>query len=235
MAQGPPVIPLNLVGDFGGGSLYLALGIVPAILESKRSGKGQVVDAAMGDGSSSLMTLCYGLLASGYWKDRGGSNRLDSGAPWYNVYETKDGLWVSVASNEARFWRNLLSVLGLSKDEVPDQHDTNHWPEMREKFAAIFRTRTREEWCALADGCGACIAPVLSMTEAPMHPHLRARGTFVDFDGILQPAPAPRFSRTPGAIQRGPAQPGEHTNEVLSDWGISRDEIVALRQARAIV
>jgi alpha-methylacyl-CoA racemase len=235
VADGPPAIPLNLAGDFGGGSLYLALGIVSAILESKRSGKGQVIDAAMVDGSASLMTLCYGLLASGYWKDQRGSNRLDSGAPWYNVYETKDGRWLSVASNEARFWRNLLRLLGLSESEMPDQHDTDQWPAMHAKFAAIFRTRTRDEWCALADGREACIAPVLSMAEAPMHPHLRARGTFVDFDGIMQPAPAPRFSRTPGAIQRGPARPGEHTEEVLSDWGFSGEEIAALRQSRTIV
>ncbi|QBQ98761.1 CaiB/BaiF CoA transferase family protein [Paraburkholderia pallida] len=234
-ANGPPVMPLNLAGDFGGGSLYLALGVVSAILESRRSGKGQVVDAAMVDGSASLMTLCYGLLASGYWKDQRGSNRLDSGAPWYNVYETKDGRWISVGSNEARFWRNTLEVLGLSEVDMPDQHDTSRWPEVHEKFAAIFRTRTRDEWCALAEGREVCFAPVLSMTEAPTHPHLRARGTFVERDGVVQPAPAPRFSRTPGAIQRAPAKPGEHTDEALRDWGFSAGELDSLRESRVIV
>ena len=234
-ANGPPAIPLNLAGDFGGGSLYLALGVVSAILESRRSGKGQVVDAAMVDGSASLMTLCYGLLASGYWKDQRGSNRLDSGAPWYNVYETKDGRWISVGSNEARFWRNTLEVLGLSEADMPDQHDASRWPEVHERFAAIFLTRTRDEWCALAEGREVCFAPVLSMTEAPAHPHLRARGTFVERDGVVQPAPAPRFSRTPGAIQRSPAKPGEHTEEVLRDWGFSAEELGALREGRVVV
>ncbi|WP_322062693.1 CaiB/BaiF CoA-transferase family protein [Paraburkholderia sp. J63] len=234
-AGGAPAIPLNLAGDFGGGSLYLALGVVSAILESRRSGKGQVVDAAMVDGSASLMTLCYGMLASGYWKDQRGSNRLDSGAPWYNVYETRDGRWLSVGSNEARFWRNTLELLGLEEADMPDQHDASRWPEVHERFAAIFRTRTRDEWCALAEGREVCFAPVLSMTEAPAHPHLRARGTFVERDGVVQPAPAPRFSRTPGAIQRSPAQPGEHTEEVLRDWGFSAEELGALREGRVVV
>ncbi|WP_322045154.1 CaiB/BaiF CoA-transferase family protein [Paraburkholderia sp. J67] len=233
-ADGPPAIPLNLAGDFGGGSLYLALGVVSAILESRRSGKGQVVDAAMVDGSASLMTLCYGLLASGYWSDQRASNRLDSGAPWYNVYETKDGRWLSVGANEARFWRNMLDLLGLEQADMPDQHDTSRWPDMREKLAAIFRTRTRDEWCALAEGREVCISPVLSMTEAPAHPHLRARDTFVERDGIVQPAPAPRFSRTPGAVQRPPAKPGEHTTEALLDWGFSAGELDALRASRVI-
>ncbi|WP_321951645.1 CaiB/BaiF CoA transferase family protein [Paraburkholderia bannensis] len=233
-ADGPPAIPLNLAGDFGGGSLYLALGVVSAILESRRSGKGQVVDAAMVDGAASLMTLCYGLLASGYWKDQRASNRLDSGAPWYNVYETKDGRWLSVGANEARFWRNMLELLGLAQADMPDQHDTSRWPEMREKLAAIFRTRTRDEWCEQAEGREVCFSPVLSMTEAPAHPHLRARGTFVEHDGIVQPAPAPRFSRTPGAVQRPPARPGEHTTEALLDWGFSAGELDALRESRVI-
>ena len=234
-ADGPPAIPLNLAGDFGGGSLYLALGVVSAILESRRSGKGQVVDAAMVDGSASLMTLFYGMRASGYWNDERGRNRLDSGAPWYNVYETKDGGWISVGSNEARFWRNTLQALGLNEDEMPDQHDRSRWPEVHEKFAAIFLTRTRDEWCALAEGREVCFAPVLSMAEAPAHPHLRARETFVECEGVVQPAPAPRFSRTPGAIQRGPARPGEHTDEVLRDWGFTAVELAALRESGAIV
>ncbi|TPQ41094.1 CaiB/BaiF CoA transferase family protein [Cupriavidus pinatubonensis] len=234
-AGGPPVIPLNLAGDLGGGSLYLALGVVSAILESRRSGKGQVVDAAMVDGSASLMTLFYGMFASGYWKDERGTNRLDSGAPWYNVYETQDGRWISVGSNEARFWRQTLEVLGLDEAEMPDQHDRSRWPEVQARFAEIFRTRTRDEWCALAEGREVCFAPVMSLAEAPGHPHLRARGTFVERDGVVQPAPAPRFSRTPGAIQNSPARPGEHTDVVLGDWGFSAPDIAALRAAGAIV
>lgn len=234
LVDGPPVIPLNLAGDFGGGSLYLALGVVSAILESHRSGQGQVVDAAMVDGSASLMTLFYGLRAAGYWTDNRGTNRLDSGAPWYNVYQAKDGLWVSVGANEARFWRNLLALLDLHEDDMPDQHDRTRWPEMHERLAAAFRTRTRDEWCRLADGREACVTPVLSMAEAPDHPHLRARETLVEYDGVVQPAPAPRFSRTPGAIQRPPASAGEHSEEVLRDWGFTSDEIAALREAAAI-
>ncbi|MFD5121942.1 CaiB/BaiF CoA transferase family protein [Streptomyces sp. NPDC058385] len=233
-AGGPPTIPLNLAGDFGGGSLYLALGVVSALLESRGSGQGQVIDAAMVDGSASLMTLVYGLHAAGYWNDERGTNRLDSGAPWYDVYETKDGRWLSVGSSEARFWRNTLRVLGLREGDVPDQHDRSRWPEMREKLAAVFGTRTRDEWCALAEGQEVCIAPVLSLAEAPHHPHLRDRGTFVEVEGVVQPAPAPRFSRTPGAIQSPPAEPGQHTEEVLGDWGFTPDELAALRRAGAI-
>jgi len=234
-AQGGPAIPLNLAGDFGGGSLYLALGVVSALLERQRSGKGQVIDAAMVDGSASLMTLFYGLRAGDYWRDERGVNRLDSGAPWYNVYETKDGRWVSLGSNEARFWRNTLALLDLREDQMPAQHDRAQWPAVHAIFAARFRTRTRDEWCALAQGREVCIAPVLSMAEAPDHPHLRARETFVENDGVMQPAPAPRFSRTPGAIQRPPPAPGENTDVVLADWGFTPEELSALREAGAIV
>ncbi|MGY2114900.1 CaiB/BaiF CoA transferase family protein [Nocardia gipuzkoensis] len=230
----PPAIPLNLAGDFGGGSLYLALGVVSALLESRTSGRGQVVDAAMVDGSASLMTLFYGLFAAGYWSDERGVNRLDSGAPWYNVYETADGGWISVGANESRFWRNLLRIMGIDESEMPGQHDKSQWPAMQERFAAVFRTRTRDEWCALAEGQEACLTPVLSLTEAPRNAHLRVRGTFIDVEGVAQPAPAPRFSRTPGAIQRPPAEPGEHTDEVLSDWGFTPAELTALRDQGAI-
>ncbi|MYX46216.1 CoA transferase, partial [Streptomyces sp. SID89] len=234
-AGGPPVIPLNLAGDFGGGSLYLALGVVSALLESRTSGRGQVIDAAMVDGSASLMTLFYGLHAAGYWNDERGTNRLDSGAPWYDVYETKDGRWLSIGSNEARFWRNTLRLLGLREEDMPDQHDRTRWPEMRTTLAEVLRTRTRDEWCALAEGQEVCVAPVLSLTEAPGHPHLRERGTFTEVEGVIQPAPAPRFSRTPGAIQGPPAEPGQHTDEVLGDWGFTAEELSALRAAGAIV
>ncbi|MFD6348414.1 CaiB/BaiF CoA transferase family protein [Streptomyces roseolus] len=234
-AGGPPTIPLNLAGDLGGGSLYLALGVLSALLESRGSGRGQVVDAAMVDGSASLMTLFYGLRAAGYWSDERGTNRLDSGAPWYDVYETADGRWLSIGSNEARFWRNTLRVLGLSEDEVPDQHDRSRWPEMRATLAGAVRTRTRDEWTELAAGQEVCFAPVLSMAEAPHHPHLRERGTFVEVAGVVQPAPAPRFSRTPGAIQCPPSHPGQDTDAVLADWGLSAADLTALRSAGAIV
>nr|WP_222131893.1 CaiB/BaiF CoA-transferase family protein [Pseudonocardia sp. C8] len=232
---GPPVIPLNLVGDFGGGALYLALGVVSAVLEARQSGEGQVVDAAMVDGSASLMTAMYGFRAAGYWTDRRGTNRLDSGAPWYHVYETRDGGWIGIGANEARFWRNTLRFLGLAEDEMPDQHDQRHWPEVTERLAAVFRTRDRDEWCALAERQDLCLAPVLSMAEAPQHPHLRARETFVEVHGVVQPAPAPRFSRTPGAIGDPPAEPGRHTDEVLGDWGFSPEDLASLRAAGATV
>ena len=231
---GPPVPPLNLTGDFGGGTLYLALGIVSALLESRSSGRGQVVDAAMVDGSASLMALMYGMRAGGLWTDERGSNRLDSGAPYYGVYETLDSKHIALGSNEARFYNNTLALLGLDAATLPEQEDRAHWPAMRERFAAIFKTRTRDEWCAHFDGKEVCFAPVLSMAEAPEHPHLKARSTFVEFDGVLQPAPAPRFSRTPGAIQRGAPRPGQHSDEALAAWGFSDDERASLRAAGAI-
>jgi alpha-methylacyl-CoA racemase len=232
--DGPPVPPLNLTGDFGGGALYLALGVVSAILESRSSGQGQVVDAAMVDGSASLMTLMYGMRAAGVWTDRRGDNRLDSGAPYYNVYETKDGQYIALASNEPRFYKVTLKLMGLSEAELPEQHDRSQWPRMKRLFAETFKTRTRDEWCSLMNGSEACFAPVLSMGEAPAHPHLKARGTFVEIDGVVQPAPAPRFSRTPGEVQRPPARPGEHTQEALADWGFDAAALEALRGEGAI-
>jgi alpha-methylacyl-CoA racemase len=229
----PPAIPVNLVGDFGGGSLYLALGVVSAVLEARGSGRGQVVDAAMVDGSASLMTLLYGMRAAGYWGDERGTNRLDSGAPWYNVYETRDGKHVGIAANEARFYRNALRTLGLADVDPARQHERSDWPAMKERFAAAFRTRTRDEWAALATGTESCITPVLSMAEAPSNPHLQARRTFVEVGGVVQPAPAPRFSRTAASIQRPPPRAGENTDEVLRDWGFSAEEVDALRAAGA--
>ncbi|WP_326536608.1 CaiB/BaiF CoA transferase family protein [Pseudorhodoferax sp.] len=231
---GAPVPPLNLVGDFGGGSLFLAMGILSALLECRSSGQGQVIDAAMVDGSASLMSLMYGMRAAGLWTDRRGDNRLDSGAPWYSVYETSDGKHVALASNEPRFYNITLGLMGLGGRTLPDQHDRTQWPAMKQLFAEIFRTKTRDAWCALMDGQEVCFAPVLSMGEAPTHPHLQARGTFVELDGVVQPAPAPRFSRTPGAIQRGAPRIGEHTDEALGDWGFSAAERTALRGAGAI-
>lgn len=233
-AGGPPVIPLNLGGDFGGGSLYLVVGVLSALVERQSSGLGQVIDAAMVDGSASLTTLFHGLLASGYWKDERGVNRLDSGAPWYHVYETSDGKWVSIGANEARFWKNAVSVLGLEWEDLPDQHDQSEWPRLQRVLADRFRTRTRDEWAALAAGREACISPVLSFGEAAAHPHLRERGTLVDRGGIVQPAPAPRFSRTPGRIQNAPRGLGADTDMVLEEWGISAAEIQTYRAEGAI-
>ncbi|MFJ4376493.1 CaiB/BaiF CoA transferase family protein [Pseudomonas japonica] len=230
-----PAIPLNLVGDFGGGSLYLALGLLSALLEARGSGQGQVVDAAMVDGAASLMTLIYGFHAAGYWKDERGSNRLDSGAPWYNVYETRDGRHVSIAANEGRFYREALQVLGLDPAELPDQHDQAGWPLMKQRFAEVFKGRTRDEWAARAEGTQSCIVPVLSLGEAPGHAHVRQRGSFVEVAGVVQPAPAPRFSRTPGAIQNPPPRPGQDSEAALRDWGFSAAEQQALRSCGAVL
>ncbi len=229
-----PVPPLNLVGDFGGGSLYLALGIVAALLEASRSGTGQVVDAAITDGAASLMTLFYGLHGAGLWKDERGVNLIDTGAHFGEVYETSDGKYVTVLAIEPKFYAELCRRIGIDTTDLPYQNDRSAWPELKPKFAAIFKTKTRDEWCALLEGTDACFAPVLSLEEAPHHPHNVARETFVTVDGVVQPAPAPRFSRTPGAIQRPPAAPGEHNDEVLGEWGFSADEIATLRKSGAI-
>jgi alpha-methylacyl-CoA racemase len=231
---GSPVPPLNLVGDFGGGALYLAFGIVCGILESARSGQGQVVDAAMVDGAASLMTMFYGLKAFGAWTENRGENILDSGAHFYDTYETADGKHVAIGSIEPKFYAELLQLTGLEGEELPHQLDRGRWPEMKERLARIFKAKTRDEWCAVMEGTDVCFAPVLSMEEAPRHPHNQARSTFLEVDGILQPGPAPRFSRTPPQIQRPPAEPGEHTEEALSDWGFTPGELAELRRAGAI-
>ena len=225
----PPVPPLNLVGDFGGGGVFLALGVVGALLEAQKSGKGQVIDVAMIDGAASLMTAIYGLRAAGKWTDNRGENILDTGAHYYNVYETSDGQYVSVGSIEPKFYAELLRLTGLEREELPRQNDRFAWPSLTEKLAAIFKTKTRAEWDELLEGSDICYAPVLNMKEAAGHPHNRKRGTFVEIDGVPQPAPAPRFSRTPSAIQRPPASPGEHTEEALRDWGFETADLDRLR------
>jgi alpha-methylacyl-CoA racemase len=231
---GPPTPPLNLVGDFGGGGMYLAFGIVCALLEAGRSGQGQVVDAAMVDGAASLAAAVFGLRAMGIWTDERGDNILDSGSPWYDVYETKDGQHVAIGSIEKRFYGELLRLTGLEGEDLPAQRDKARWPELRERLARAFREKTRQEWCAVMEGSDVCFAPVLSMAEAPRHPHNAARSTFVEVDGVVQPAPAPRFSRSKPSIQRPPARRGEHTDAALADWGFTDAEIAGLRAGRAI-
>ncbi|NOT54758.1 MAG: CoA transferase [Deltaproteobacteria bacterium] len=223
-----PVPPLNLVGDFGGGGVYLALGVVAGILEAQKSGKGQVIDVAMTDGASSLMAAIYGLRAAGRWSDVRGENILDTGAHYYDVYETSDKKYISIGSIEPKFYADLLRLSGLQHEELPRQQDRQAWPALKERVAKIFKTKTREEWCTIMEGSDVCFAPVLSLEEAPRHPHNRERGTFVEIDGVIQPAPAPRFARTPSAIQRPPAAPGAHTDEALGDWGFSATELAQL-------
>ena len=229
-----PVPPLNLVGDFGGGGLLLAFGILAAIIERQTSGKGQVVDAAMVDGASLLMTMFHGMRAAGVFTDERGQNLLDTGAHFYNTYETADGKYISVGSIEPQFYAELLRLTGLEGEDLPAQHDRSKWPEMKERLAKVFKTKTRDEWVQIMEGTDVCFAPVLTIPEAYEHPQNVARQTFVEVGGIKQPAPAPRFSRTPGAIERPPAIPGEHTREVLAAWGIGDDEIAKLEQAGAV-
>jgi len=230
-----PVPPLNLVGDFGGGALYLALGVVAGILEAQKSGKGQIVDAAMVDGAASLMTAIYGIHGSGRWTDNRGDNILDTGAHYYDVYETKDGKYISIGSIETKFYDELLELSGLKKEELARQNDRDAWPAMKQKVSAVFKTKTRDEWCKIMEGSDVCFAPVLSMTEAPKHPHNKHRGTFIEDDGVIQPGPAPRFSRTPSKIQRPPARPGEHSEEALREWGFNAAEVEQLRKVGAYV
>jgi alpha-methylacyl-CoA racemase len=229
------VPPLNLVGDFGGGGVYLAFGIVCGLLETSKSGQGQVIDAAMVDGVASLMTAVYGLWASGSWRDERGHNLLDGGSHFYNTYETADGKYISVGSIETKFYAELLRLGGLETEDLPEQRDPTHWPEMQKRLTALFKTKTRDEWCAIMEGSDVCFAPVLTMGEAVEHPQNQARQTFVEVNGVIQPGPAPRFSRTIPEIQGPPARPGQHTDEALEDWGFSKAQIAKLHEAGAVV
>jgi alpha-methylacyl-CoA racemase len=229
-----PVPPLNLVGDFGGGGMFLAFGVVCALLEAQRSGKGQVVDAAMVDGSATLMALMFGLYAQGSWKDERGVNVLDTGAPWYDTYRTKDGRWLAVGAIEKRFYEAFVQRLGLNMSELPRQHDRSGWPELRRRFAETVAGKTRDEWEGIFEGSDACVAPVLSLGEVARHPHNAARGTFVERDGVLQPAPAPRFSRTVPEMGAPPRPAGADTEAVLADFGFSQPEIDRLRDTGVV-
>jgi len=229
-----PVPPLNLVGDFGGGGMLLAFGMCAALVEAQRSGRGQVVDAAMVDGAASLMTMTYAFRQLGLWTEGRGVNVLDSGAPYYEVYDTADGRWFAVGAIEPQFYAELLRVLGLDGEDLPAQNDREQWPAMKERFAAVFRTRTRDEWADAFAGTDACGAPVLSPWEAHTHPHNVQRGTFVEVEGVVQPGPVPRFSRTPAEVHRPPPVAGQDTDDALRAWGIDQERLGALRAAGAV-
>ncbi|MEU5682899.1 carnitine dehydratase [Streptomyces venezuelae] len=215
----PPAVPANLVGDYAGGSLYLVVGILAALHHAREHGTGQVVDAAIVDGAAHLSTMIHGMLAAGGWQDRRGANLLDGGCPFYGTYETADGGYMAVGSLEQQFYDEFTTLLGLA-DTAPARKDLARWGELREAVAARFKERTRDEWTAVFQDSDACVAPVLSLREAPAHPHLAARGTFTDHGGITQPTPAPRFSATPTQVRTGPAQPGADTADVARDWGV---------------
>ena len=223
-AGGPPIVPLNLVGDFGGGGMYLAFGIACGIIEAARSGQGQVIDAAMVDGAASLMTYMFGHLAAGKWPGRGRAV-LGGGSPYYAVYETSDGKYVSVGSAEPQFYAALLKHTGLADAGLPDRMDPANWPLIRAKLADVFRTKTRDEWAALLEQTEVCFSPVLTMTEAVDHPHNKARETFVEVGGKMHPAPAPRFSRTPAGKPEAGVEPGVDVHAALQGWGLAREEI----------
>jgi alpha-methylacyl-CoA racemase len=227
-ADRPPAPPLNLVGDYGGGGMLMVVGVLAAWAEAQRSGQGQVVDAAMSDGAAMLMSAQYGLMAKGFWQDRRESNFLDGAAHFYGTYECADGRYVSLGAIEPQFYRELLTRCGIEDPQFQRQWDSGEWPALREKLAALFLTRSREQWCALLEGTDVCFAPVLSMEEAPTHPHNAARGSFVQADGVLQPAPAPRFDRTPTQLPPRAPAPGADTRALLAQAGYASADIEAL-------
>ena len=229
-----PLPPLNLVADLGGGAMYLAVGILAAAMEARQSGRGQVVDAAIIDGVSNLMSAFQALRHHGSWQNERGSNFIDGGAHFYGTYETQDGKFIAVGALEPPFYAALLDGMGLSDEALPEQYDRQHWPAMRARFATIFRTRTREQWVAIMASRDACLSPVLDIDEAPQHPQMQARGNFTAFDGTVYPQPAPRFERTPASLQRPPPAAGQHSREVLLEWGLSDTQVTALISAGAV-
>jgi len=230
-----PAVPLNLVGDFGGGGLLLAFGVMAALYTARESGDGQVVDAAMVEGAALLTTMFYGLRAQGTWLDERGTNFLDSGAPFYEVYECADGEMIAVGALEAQFYRALLRVLEIDESELPEQMDRAHWPATKARFAARFAEKTRDEWLEVASDADACLAPVLSLDEAPRHPHALERASFVDVAGVSQPAPAPRFSDTPSDTPTAPSRTGDGGRAALLDWGVPAMEIDRLTSTKVLV
>ena len=229
-----PVPPLNLVGDFGGGALYLAFGLLAGVIHARETGRGQVIDVAMSDGAASLMAMFYGFKSAGIWKETRRSNLLDGGAQFYDTYRCSDGRWVSIGSIEPQFYALLREKTGLDKDPAFDaQMDREQWPALKARLAEVIATRTRDEWTALMGGTDVCFAPVLDLDEAPRHEHNAARQTFVEVEGVVQPAPAPRFSATPGAIQGPPPAIGAHNEAALADWGFSGEEVARLQAAGA--
>jgi alpha-methylacyl-CoA racemase len=229
-----PVPPLSLAGDMGGGGMLLALGVVAALFEARASGRGQVVDAAMVDGASTLLAMYYGLLAQGRWRDDPGTNFGDTGAPYYDVYETADGGYMAVGPLEGEFYQQMLERLGIEADAVPPRDDESQWPALRELLAARFAQRKRDEWEKIFEGSDACVAPALSFTEAPRHPHLAARATYVERDGLVQPAPSPRFSRTASVLPSPAPVRGEGAEDALHEWGVSRAEAERWRECGAL-
>lgn len=230
----PPIVPLNYVGDFGGGAMFLAFGVLCALLEAKKSGQGQVVDAAMTDGSALLSAMMYGFKAAGSWSNQRGENLLDGGAPFYDTYTCADGKYVSIGAIEPQFYSLLMQLCGIEDPAFETQMDTHCWPMLKYRLADAFRMKTRDEWRALLEGTDVCFAPVLNWDEAPEHPHNRARETFITIDGVIQPAPAPRFSRTRPQVPDAPATAGAHSEAILQDWGISSEVIKHLIQAGTI-
>ena len=224
-----PVPPLNLIGDFGGGALYLAFGLLAALTHARATGQGQVVDAAMCDGAASLMSYFYGFRAEGVHTRERAANRLDGGAPFYDVYRCSDGEWIALGSIEPQFYQLLREKAGLSDPAFDAQMDRTRWPEMKEKLASVIATKTRAAWCAIMEGSDLCFAPVLEMDEAPSYPHNAARGVFVTVDGVVQPAPAPRFAATPGAVQSPPPKIGAHNSAALADWGLPQERVDELK------
>ena len=233
-AGGKPTPPINLVGDFGGGGMFMAFGVVCGILEAQRSGKGQVLDVAMIDGSAILMTMMWGLKQIGFWDERMGVNVLDTGAPFYDTYETSDGKFISLGSLEPQFYAELIQRLGLEGEDLPQQMDRNGWDTLRTRFTELFKTKTRDEWDAILAGSDACYAPVLTMSEATNNEHIKALSTIIERGGVHQPAPAPRFSRTAPEVQRDAPWPGQHTDDALADWGVGAAELAKLRENGAI-
>jgi alpha-methylacyl-CoA racemase len=229
-----PIPPLNLVGDFGGGALYLAFGILAGVIKARETGEGQVIDCAMSDGAASLMAMFYGFKASGAWTESRRSNLLDGGAHFYDTYQCSDGKWVSIGSIEPQFYALLLEKTGISDPAFKAQMDRGAWPDLKAKLAAVIATKTQSEWCALMEATDVCFAPVLDLDEAPKHAHNVARQTFVELAGVTQPAPAPRFSKTPGAIQGPPPAIGAHDQEALLDWGFSEADVMALKANGAL-